>query len=90
MLWIFLLTIVQRKIKVRNASEDSKEEGDTVIYVKDDKDFWWESGKAVIANTIQTGFLILFTALCWIFRKIILKIFTCYKEMQQVEEEYKA
>jgi hypothetical protein len=47
------------------------------IYVKDDKDFWWEVSKAVIANLIQTGFLILFTVLCWIVRKFIIKTFNC-------------
>jgi hypothetical protein len=72
--------------KIKEADDE-----DTVIYVKDDKDFWWEVGKACIANIIQTGFLILFTVLCWIFRKIIMKIFMCYKEMNTLEEpEYKA
>lgn len=66
-----------------------KEDGE-VIYVKDDRDFWWEILKNVVANTIQTVFLILFTLLCWIFRKILSKIFRCCKEMTNEEQEYKA
>jgi predicted membrane protein len=47
------------------------------IYVKDDKDFWWEVSKAIIANFFQTMFLIAFSILAWFVRKFIIKVCVC-------------
>jgi hypothetical protein len=60
---------------------------ENTIYVKDDQNFMWEVMKAVIANLIQTIFLVLFSLLCWLARKFIMKMFGCMCKSQEEKNE---